>query len=177
MYAAKTKDEGNAADGRFSAARYRKRIAWKGGAVRKKYGVIFAVIGLILLGYAEGWGADWKQYFSTEYGKYYFDAETLTYSSKVTVRTLVKIILTDKGVKSTAQMLGKEYENLEHTIESLEINCAAKTINILEVIVYSKTGDIISREENSSPDWRPISPKTPNEALLKAACKQPKKQR
>jgi hypothetical protein len=145
--------------------------------VRKKYGVIFAVIGLILLGDAEGWGADWKQYFSTEYGKYYFDAETLTYSSKVTVRTSVKIVLTDKGVKSTAQLLGKEYANLEHTIESLEMNCAVKTINILEVVAYSKTGDVISREENSTPDWRPTSPKTPNEALLKAACKQAKKQR
>jgi hypothetical protein len=156
---------------------YRERIAWKGGAVRKKYGVIFAVIGLILLGDAEGWGADWRQYFSTEYGKYYFDVETLTYSTNVTLRTSVKIILTDKGVKSTAQMLGKEYENLEHTIQSLEINCATKTINILEVTTYSKTGDMISREENSSPDWRSTSPKTPNEALLKAACKQPKKQK
>jgi hypothetical protein len=145
--------------------------------VRRKYGVVFAVIGLILLGHAEGWGANWKQYFSTEYGKYYFDTETLTYPSNLTMRTWVKIILTEKGVKSTAQMLGKEYENLEHTIESLEINCAAKMINILEVITYSKTGDIISREENSSPDWRPISPKTPNEALLKEACKQPKKSR
>jgi hypothetical protein len=149
----------------------------EGGAVRKKYGVIVAVIGLILLGDAEGWGADWKQYFSTEYGKYYYDAETLTYSSNVTLRASVKIVLTDKGVKSTAQLLGKEYANLEHTIESVEINCAVKTINILEVIAYSKTGDMISREENSSSDWRPILSKTPNEALLKAACKQPKKQR
>ena len=129
------------------------------------------------MGDAEGWGADWKQYFSTEYGKYYFDAETLTYSSKVTLRTLVKIILTDKGVKSSAPLLGKEYADLEHTIESVEINCAVKTINILEVIAYSKTGDIISREENSSSDWRPTSPKTPNGALLKAACKEPKKQK
>jgi hypothetical protein len=145
--------------------------------VRRKYGVISAVIGLILLGHSEGWGEDWKQYFSTEYGKYYFDVETLTYSSKVTLRTSVKIILTDKGVKSTVQMLGKEYGNLEHTIQLLEINCATKTINILEVTTYSKTGDMISREENSTPDWRPVSPKTPSEALLKAACNQPKKQR
>jgi hypothetical protein len=72
-------------------------------------------------------------------------------------------------------MLGKKYENLEHTLESLEINCVTKTINILEVIAYSKTGNIISREENSSPDWRLVSPKTPNEALLKEACKQPEK--
>ena len=145
--------------------------------MRKRFGVIFAVIGLILLNYSEGWGADWKQYFSTEYGKYYFDAETLTFLSNVTVRTSVKIVLTDKGVKSTAQTLGKEYANLEHTVQSVEINCAVKTINILEVVAYSKTGDIISREENSSPDWRPTAPKTPNEALIKAACKQPKKQK
>jgi hypothetical protein len=97
--------------------------------------------------------------------------------SNVTVRASVKIVLTDKGVKSSAPLLGKEYADLEHTIESVEINCAVKTINILEVIAYSKTGDIISREENSSSDWRPTSPKTPNEALLKAACKEPKKQR
>jgi hypothetical protein len=150
---------------------------WEGGAVRKRFGVMVVVIGLILLGDAEGWGADWKQYFSTEYGKYYFDAETLTFSSNLTVRTSVKIVLTDKGAKSTTQFLGKEYVNLEHTIESVEINCAVKTINILEVIAYSKTGDVISREENSSPDWRPTSPKTPNEALIKAACKQPRKQK
>jgi hypothetical protein len=143
--------------------------------VGKRFGVIVAVIGLILLGDADGWGADWKHYFSTEYGKYYFDAETLTYSSNVTLRTSVKKVLTDKGAKSSAPLLGKEYANLEYTIDLLEINCAVKTINILEIVAYSKTGDIIGREENLSPDWRPVSPKTPNEALLKAACKQPKK--
>ena len=128
--------------------------------MRKRFGVMVVVIGLILLGNAEGWGADWKHYFSTENAKYYFDTETLTYTSNVTLRTSVKKVLTDKGAKSSAPLLGKEYANLEYTIDSLEINCAVKTINILEIVAYSKTGDIIGREENLSPDWRPVSPKT-----------------
>jgi len=143
-----------------------------------KLAVMFLFMGLIFFCCMEGWGADWKQYFKTENSEYYFDAETLTSPSTFIIRTTVKFILTDKGVKSSVQRLGKAFENIDYSIQSLEINCAVKTANILEVIIYSKTGDIITREDySSSSDWRPIPPKTPYEALMKAVCQQSKEHR
>lgn len=142
-----------------------------------RFGVGLIMSGLFLLGCSRGWSAEWKQFFKTEYSQYYYDSEALAYPSDVNVRASVKLVFTDKGVKSSVQTLGKDYENLDHSIQSLEINCAVKTINLSRVVTYSKTGNIISREEYTSPDWRPISPKTPYEALLKEVCKPPKRQR
>ena len=145
--------------------------------MRIRLGAIFVLSGLCLLGCSRGWSAEWKQYFKTDYSQYYFDSETLTYPSDYTVRVSVKLVFTDKGVQSAVQQLGRAYENLEHSIQSLEINCAVKTINLVQVVTYSKTGAVINREEYSVSDWRPVSPKTPYEALLKEVCKPPKRQR
>ena len=142
-----------------------------------RFGAILIISGFFLLGCSRGWSAEWKQYFKTDYSQYYFDSETLSYPSDYTVRVLVKLVFTSKGVQSTVQTLGKEYENLDYSIQSLEINCTVKTLNLMQVIAYSKMGSVISREEYSISDWRPIPPKTPYEALQKEVCKPPKRQR
>ena len=145
--------------------------------MKKRLGVILVISVLILSGCSRGWSAEWKQFFKTEYSQYYFDAETLAYPTDMIVRASVKLVFTDKGVQSTVETLGRGYQNLDYSIQSLEINCAVKTLNLSRVVAYTKSGDVISREEYTSSDWRAISPKTPYEALLKAVCKPPKRQK
>ena len=145
--------------------------------MEKRLGIVLAISVLVLSGCARGWSAEWKQFFKTEYSQYYYDAETLVYPSEMNVRASVKLVFTDKGVQSTVETLGRGYGNLDYSIQSLEINCAVKTLNLSRVVAYSKSGDVISREEYTSSDWRPISLKTPYEALMKSVCKPPKRQK
>ena len=145
--------------------------------MEKRLGIILVISVLVLSGCASGWSAEWKQFFKTEYSQYYYDSETLAYPTDMNVKASVKLVFTDKGVQSTVETLGRGYQNLEYSIQSLEINCAVKTLNLLRVVAYSKSGDVISREEYTSSDWRSISTKTPYEALMRAVCKPPKRQR
>ncbi len=145
--------------------------------MEKRLGVVLVISILVLSGCARGWSAEWKQFFKTDYSQYYYDAETLAYPTDMNVKASVKLVFTDKGVQSTVETLGRGYQNLDYSIQSLEINCAVKTLNLLRVVAYSKSGDVISREEYTSTDWRPISPKTAYEALMKSVCKPPKRQK
>ena len=140
-----------------------------------KLQLIFSVIGIVMCCCGEGWGVNWREYFSTDSSKYYYDEESFTRLSNFSITIRVKFVLTDKGVMSATQTLGKEYRNLGHTVQLMAINCVDHTSNIVEAIFYSKTGDIISREEYPYADWRSIPPKTPHEALLKVVCKQTKR--
>jgi hypothetical protein len=90
-----------------------------------KLGVLF--IGLLIIGNAEVWGADWKLFGVTENYLCYFDASSITRPSKNIVRVWTRKSYTEKGVIGWVGKFGKEYENLSRIIELMEINCVEKS--------------------------------------------------
>jgi len=64
-----------------------------------KLGVIFAVIGHAIFGYAEVWGVDWKVFWEfNDETKSYYDAENIAFPSENIVRVWIKVSYTSKGV-------------------------------------------------------------------------------
>lgn len=127
-------------------------------------------IGLLILGNAEVWGADWKPYGSNEQYYYYYDTQSITYPSKNVVRVWGKMDFTEKGVLNWVGELGKRYENLSHVIFLMEINCAEKKSRSLSDSSYDNKGDVIISSHSPS-EWRFIIPETMNENLYKEICK------
>ncbi|MDI7260488.1 MAG: hypothetical protein QME90_11280 [Thermodesulfobacteriota bacterium] len=133
--------------------------------------VILVVFGLIFFVYSELWGADWKPYARNEHFYCYYDAENLTRSAENTIRVWTKNVYTNKGVNLILKNLGKEYKNLEYSVQLNEMNCIDKMINIASGIFYSKEGDIISKDDYPDSHWRFITPDSSEEILYKKVCK------
>ena len=133
-----------------------------------KVGVI--LIGLMILGYAEAWGADWELYSSSEKVFYYYDAQNITRPSKNVVRVWEKWDYTEKGVMDMVGSFGKEYENLSHTIFFLEINCSKKKNRGLSLTHYDHKGSVVYSISSPS-EWRSINPESMAEKLYKKVCK------
>ena len=62
-----------------------------------KFGVI--LIGLLILGNAEVWGADWKFFGSAKDGLYFYDPQSITRPSENIVRVWTKTSYNEMGVK------------------------------------------------------------------------------
>jgi hypothetical protein len=133
-----------------------------------KLGVLF--IGLLILGNAGVWGADWKSYDSNEKFSSYYDAQSITHPSKDIVRVWIRLVWTEKGVLSWVNGVGKEYGNLSHSMSLMEINCAEKKCRRLLDSVYDNKGDVII-SSHSPKEWAVIIPESVGDGLNKEACK------
>jgi hypothetical protein len=132
-----------------------------------KLGVLF--IGLLILGYSEAWGLDWK-YLGENYSYYFFyDTESIIHPSKEIVRTLSKMTYKELGRIYAVEKFGSRFENLELALGLWELNCADKTSRALTVTYYSKDGKVID-SDNVVAKWQSIIPGTFIEALYKAVC-------
>ena len=133
-----------------------------------KLGVLF--IGLLILGNAEVWGADWKFYDSNELYLGYYDAQGITRPSKNIVRVWIRRDFTEKGVLDVVGKIGKKYKNLSYGIGLVEIDCVEKTIRNLSLTYYDNKGKVIY--SSSSPtEWDFIVPDSEGEKLYKEVCK------
>jgi len=142
------------------------------GNMRMRYGVIFVVIEyMVLLWYAEGWGADWKFYSQTPEALYYFDVGSVTSSRENTISVQVKLDFTDKGVIDMVEQSGKEYQDISYELNDYEINCADKKFRVLSVIRYSKSGEILLRVSREETEWVSMPPDSTSESLAKMVCK------
>ena len=140
--------------------------------MRNTCGVILAVIGsLILFGYAQGWGADWKLYSQTPEALYYFDVGSVNSSHENTISVQVKLDLTDKGVVEMIEQFGKDYQNISHELHHYEIDCADKKFRVSSVTRYSKNGRILLRVSRDESQWMPIPPDSTSESLSNMVCK------
>lgn len=133
-----------------------------------KLGVLF--IGLLIFGYAEVRGADWKFYVSTDQFLGYYDKQSIIRPYKNIARVWTKSDYTEKGVLEWVGKVGKIYENLSHSIVLWEINCAEKRQRRLTLTVYDHKGSVINF--NSSPsEWDFIVPESVTDELYKEVCK------
>ena len=116
--------------------------------MERRYGVIFTVLGFIVLFFSmEGWGADWK-YFRTDEknNEWFYDAESILREQDIIiVRT--KEILSDKG----RAIFIKDYptitkiKNISYILGRWEINCSKRISRPLSSFWYSSEGcDVFS---------------------------------
>ena len=132
-----------------------------------RLGVLF--IGLLILGYSDVWGANWKLFNHDEKSFDYYDAEGIIRPSKNIVRVWVKRVYTKEGVIDAVQKLGKRFATVSHDIDLLEINCADKKQHFLYMSSYSEKGEII-HSENQTTEWNFIVPESVGEAFFKKIC-------
>ncbi len=78
-------------------------------SLSSKSGLILGIIGLIVLGYTEGWGVDWKYYGTNEDGSYFYDTESITRPSKSLVDVWVQSAYTQKSISHWVSEGGKVF--------------------------------------------------------------------
>ena len=140
-----------------------------------KLGVVF--IGLIIFGFAEVWGEDWKTLDVNQDFTISYDTLNITHISNNIIRVPTKAIYTEKGANEVVRMFGKRLENLRYSINLMELDCERKMVRSLAQTHYAKDGEVIesldtikSRAEARVP-WNPIEHESTFEVLYKAVCK------
>ena len=126
------------------------------------------VIGLIMTGYAEVWGADWKLYSRTDLGDYYYDAESLTRPSKNVVRLWTELFHSEEGKTQSMKVVGIEFGM---SVALQEIDCANNMSRLLRITHYDNDGMIIYSESLAEPKWNYIIPESMADILYKTICK------
>jgi hypothetical protein len=136
-----------------------------------KLGVI--LIGIMILGYTEVWGADWRLISSTDSYKCFYNAEDITRSSKDIVGVWARLEYTEKGISGIVKEFGKHYENLSYSLELWEIDCVKKKQRFLSITEYSVEGSILyENPAKSRPSaWKSIYREAVGESLYNAVCK------
>ena len=136
-----------------------------------RLGVI--LIGLMILGYAEAWGMNWKLFHQDDSGMYFYDRENIIRSSEDIVEVWTKLEYTERSVIEMVIKFGKHYENLSYSLEFSEINCAKKRHRLLLFTAYSPQGNVLHDDPPGSrpPPWKTISRGSVEESLYKAVCK------
>ena len=121
-----------------------------------KLGVI--LIGLIISGCAEVWGAEWRNYTETHEYSASYDAESIARPSKNIVRVWTRYDF-------------EENSSLGSQIILHEIDCTQRTARELSVTTYTKEGKLVTKgSEAILKDWFLIEPESMAEVLLKKVC-------
>ncbi len=135
-----------------------------------KLGVILAVVGLTLFGYADVWGEEWKFFKKTEDAKFYYDKQDVTHLSQKMVKVWIRQVYTKKGKIDMINLVGPRYESLSYSINSLEYDCAGKMVRFLSMAYYSKNGAVLDLE-NPPDKWERIPGNSMFDVLFKKICK------
>jgi hypothetical protein len=134
----------------------------------RKPGVILGIIGLVLYGYTEGWGVDWKYYGTNEDGSYFYDTESMNRLSKNLIEVWVQSDYSEKGISHWVREGGKGFQDLDFTLISLELNCVERSSRYLRIVFYSKNGKVFYPMDND--EWHFIAPGSMIESLHKEVC-------
>ena len=132
-------------------------------------GVVIAMVGFAVFGYAEVWGVDWELLEKIENAKSYHDKRDAPSSEKI-VKVWIKQVYTEKDKNIMISLVGARYENLSYSINSLQFDCNGKLIRFLSTTNFSENGDLLGLE-NPSDKWEPIPPNSMFDALYKLVCK------
>ena len=143
--------------------------------MRKRYGIILAVIGYIVFFFCmEGWGADWKHIcIHAQVSVWEIDATSIPSQPNNIVRAWVKITCSKESVTDWVKTFGEEYKDFSHTINLEEYHCTEKKMRVLSFTDYSLGGGVIF-SDNSPGEWSFIVPDSLEEAIFEGVCKQPK---
>ena len=136
------------------------------------------LIGVLIFGYAEVWGEDWKYFSAGDDGIFYwYDAQGVTYQSNRIIQVWIKKVKADEimdmakgGAKITASEL--EQMTLERNYEQslIEIDCVEKTFNHLQKLNYDSKG-VLKSGESKHGAKKSIRKNSNAERLYQAVCK------
>ncbi len=128
------------------------------------------LLGLFIFGYAEAWGADWALLEKIDATKFYYDEKDVTHSPQKIVAVWIRQVYSERDKSILGNLVGRRYENLSYSINSLEFVCGAKLTRFLSMTYYSDNGDLLNLED--PPDkWESIPPNSMFDALYKIVCK------
>jgi hypothetical protein len=136
----------------------------------RKSGVLLGIICLVIIGYTEGWGVDWKYYGTNEDGSYFYDTESITRPSKHLVEVWVQSAYSEKSISHWVKEGGKSFQDLDFTLISLELNCVERSARYLQIVFYSKNGKVFHPMDND--EWHFIAPDSMIDSLHKEVCKE-----
>lgn len=147
----------------------------KGMDVRKRNGIILAVIGYIVLFFCmEGWGADWKPIGVDDQGSAWeIYVASISRQPDNIVRVWVRRTQSKESVTGRVKKIGEEYKDLSYSINLEEYHCTEKKRRILSLTQYSSGGGIILSDDSLG-EWSFIVPGSIGDAVFKEVCKQPK---
>lgn len=129
------------------------------------------VFGLLILVHGEVWGEDWKVYYETADGEfYYYDSENVSHPSRGKIKVSMKVVYSENGRDYYVKSLGNQYKNLSHGIILSEMNCFEKTVRSLSEKAFSKEGEILYSAKKAG-EWEIIIPGTNAEGLYHVLCK------
>ena len=137
--------------------------------MKKHFRTLAVLLVLLILYSGETWGESiWKYYGTNEDGSYYYNAETTTRQSREMVRVWIQSVYTDQGIIHIVRGGGEQFQNLGYTLALIELNCIDRTIRSLQIVFYSKDGQV-SNPINDK-EWEFFVPDPMSEALYKALC-------
>ncbi len=141
--------------------------------MKRMFGMVPAVAGIVLFFCAHLWAADWKQYAETDRAVLYYDVKSIKHFSKDTVRVSEKRVFTVKGVFDVVRQpgFGKKYEGLSYATGESELQCTDKKKRTLSIAWYSNDGAMLSSDKDETSSWKPIPPGSSAEVLYKIVCK------
>ncbi|MBO8144204.1 MAG: hypothetical protein H0Z16_06455 [Thermodesulfobacterium sp.] len=101
----------------------------------------------------------------------FYDSKSLSTSDNI-VKVWVKIIYSERAKQEYIKEKGRKYENLDLSLDLLEIDCTKKIFQILSFIYYASDGSVIDSYDYPEflADWNPIPPDSMIEALFKKIC-------
>jgi hypothetical protein len=134
-----------------------------------KLGVTLGITGLVLFGYTEGWGVDWKYYGTNEDGSYFYDTESMNRLSNNLIEIWVQSAYTEKSISHWVREGGKGFQDLDFSVILFELNCVERSARYLRIVFYSKNGKVFYPIDND--EWHLIAPDSMIGSLHEEVCK------
>ncbi len=130
------------------------------------------IIGLIILGYAEVRGEDWKMVCEYDEGIMLYAADKATVSSKDTVRVWTRLRYKDAFRIKMIKKYGYKFIDAAYSEQLIDVNCAERKMMLLDSYVFSNKSELLMHTPSRS-EWMFPPPESPMEYLYEEVCRPP----
>jgi|LQYC01.1.fsa_nt_gi hypothetical protein len=145
--------------------------------MKRKYRLIFAVLGFIVFFAIEARAADWKFYGYSDGGdKSYYKPQSIKRVSQDVVQVMTKAVFAPKGLSDIIKMIPPnekdQFKELSYVLFLVEYNCSEKKVHALSTIYCNRDGSVIHHAGNELHEtpWNFVVPRTAGETLFNIVC-------
>jgi hypothetical protein len=139
-------------------------------ALRSVSVILFLLVVLFPFVFSKVFGADWKFFSESEGTSFFYDADSISWSSGKNVSVGVKAVVSEKDRLDWVNRGGKKYLDLRYIKSILEIDCADKRERSLSLELLSEQG-ILDSFHGQPSEWSFIPPGSNWDNLYKAICR------